>query len=326
MKYISIKEPGGPDVLAIADGPRPEPRQGQVLIRVMAAGVNRPDLMQRAGRYPPPPGASEVPGLEVAGEVIEVYGDVLTPKPGDLVCALVTGGGYAEYTVADAGLCLPVPESLTAVDAAAIPETFFTVWSNVFDRGRLKSGESLLVHGGSSGIGTTAIQLAREFHARVFTTAGSVEKCRACEELGAEQSINYKEKDFVTELLDATAGLGVDVILDMVAGEYINRNIKIAAEDGRIVLIAGLEGFKSEINFLPVMLKRLTITGSTLRPRPVEFKAAIAQNLKKSVWPLLEQGKVKPVIYKTFPLERAGEAHQLMESGSHIGKLVLTIE
>jgi len=325
MKYIAIREPGGPDVLQIAEGPRPEPQDGQVLIRVMAAGVNRPDLMQRAGRYPPPPGASPVPGLEIAGEVIEVKGDVDSPKRGELVCALVTGGGYAEYAVADAGLCLSVPDGFSANEAAAIPETFFTVWSNVFDRGHLKAGESFLVHGGSSGIGTTAIQLVREFHARVFATAGTDEKCHACEKLGAEQAINYREKDFVAELLEATAGLGIDVILDMVAGEYINRNISLAAEDGRIILIAGLGGFKSEINFLPVMLKRLTITGSTLRPRPVKFKAEIAQNLKKFVWPLLESGKIKPVIYNTYPLEQARDAHRLMESNSHIGKLVLTI-
>ena len=325
MKYIAIKTPGGPQALALAEGPRPEPQQGQVLIKVMAAGVNRPDLMQRAGRYPPPPGASEIPGLEVAGEVIEVRGDVSAPRVGEQVCALVTGGGYAEYTVAEAGLCLPLPSGLTAEQAAAIPETFFTVWSNVFDRGRLKAGESFLVHGGASGIGTTAIQLAREFHARVFATAGTAEKCRACEALGAEQAINYKEQDFVVELQEATANLGIDVILDMVAGDYINRNIKLAAEDGRIVLIATLAGFKSEVNFLPVMLKRLTLTGSTLRPRPVAFKAAIAASLRQHVWPLLGAGKIKPVIYQTFPLEQAAAAHALLEAGMHTGKVVLTL-
>jgi putative PIG3 family NAD(P)H quinone oxidoreductase len=325
MKYIAIKTPGGPEVLEVSDGPRPEPGEGQVLIKVMAAGVNRPDLMQRAGRYPPPPGASVIPGLEVAGEVIEVRGDVAAPHTGDLVCALVTGGGYAEYTVAEAGLCLPLPRGLTPVQAAAIPETFFTVWSNVFDRGRLKAGESFLVHGGASGIGTTAIQLAREFHARVFATAGSAEKCRACEALGAEQAINYREQDFVDVLLNATAGLGIDVILDMVAGDYINRNIKLAAEDGRIVVIATLAGFNSEVNFLPVMIKRLTLTGSTLRPRPTAFKAAIAANLKQHVWPLLASGKIKPVIHQTFTLEDASAAHRLMEADLHTGKLVLTI-
>ena len=325
MKYIAIKKPGGPEVLEIAEGPRPKLSEGQVLIKVEAAGVNRPDLMQRAGRYPPPPGASVIPGLEVAGEVIEIKGNVAAPQVGDRVCALVTGGGYGEYTAADADLCLPLPRRLTSVEAAAIPETFFTVWSNVFDRGGLKAGESFLVHGGASGIGTTAIQLAREFHARVFATAGNEEKCRACEELGAEQAINYREKDFVSELLEATAGMGIDVILDMVAGDYINRNIKLAAEDGRIVFIATLGGFNSEVNFLPVMIKRLTLTGSTLRPRPVEFKKKIAENLLRHVWPLLEQGRIKPVIYKTYPLQDASAAHQLMESNQHIGKVVLTI-
>jgi len=310
--------------MQVARGPRPVPGEGQVLIKVMAAGINRPDLMQRAGRYPPPPGASAIPGLEVAGEIIEVKGDVTSPRVGDRVCALVTGGGYAEYCVAEAVLCLPLPQGLSPVEAAAIPETFFTVWSNVFDRGRLKPGESFLVHGGASGIGTTAIQLAREFHARVFATAGTKEKCRACEALGAEQAINYKEQDFVDELLQVTAGIGIDVILDMVAGEYTNRNIKLAAEDGRIVLIATLGGIKTEVNLLPVMIKRLTLTGSTLRPRPTPFKTAIAASLKQHVWPLLASGKVKPVIHQTFALEEAAAAHCLMEEDLHTGKLVLT--
>lgn len=310
--------------MQVAQGPNPVPGEGQVLIKVMAAGINRPDLMQRAGRYPPPPGASAVPGLEVAGEVIEVKGEVTTPRVGDRVCALVTGGGYAEYSVAEAGLCLPLPQGLSPVEAAAIPETFFTVWSNVFDRGRLKPGESFLVHGGASGIGTTAIQLAREFRARVFATAGTEEKCRACEALGAEQAINYKEQDFVDELLQVTAGVGIDVILDMVAGEYINRNIRLAAEDGRIVLIATQGGIKTEVNFLPVMIKRLTLTGSTLRPRPTAFKAAIAASLKQHVWPLLTSGKIKPVIHQTFAMEEAAAAHRLMEEDLHTGKLVLT--
>ena len=325
MKFIAIKTAGGPEVLQLSEGPRPQPRAGQVLIRVLAAGVNRPDLMQRAGRYPPPPGASDIPGLEVAGEVIEAADDVAAPRLGEMVCALVTGGGYAEYTVAEAGLCLPIPSGITPTEAAAIPETFFTVWSNVFDRGRLKAGESFLVHGGASGIGTTAIQLAREFHARVFATAGTAEKCRACEDLGAEQAVNYRERDFVADLQEATAGLGIDVILDMVAGDYINRNITLAAEDGRIVLIATLAGFRSEVNFLPVMLKRLTLTGSTLRPRPVAFKAAIAVSLQQHVWPLLSSGKVKPVIHQTFPLAQAAAAHQMMEADLHTGKLVLTL-
>jgi len=326
MKAIVVQTELENRPLAWREAPSPEYGADEVLVDIHATALNRADLMQRAGNYPPPPGAPDILGLEMAGRIAAVGSNVTGWNIGDRVCALLPGGGYAGQVAVPAPMLMPIPDDWSFEQAAAIPETFFTVWSNVFDRGRLKGGESLLVHGGSSGIGTTAIQLAREYHARVFTTAGSLEKCRACEELGAEQSINYKEKDFVTELLDATAGLGVDVILDMVAGEYINRNIKLAAEDGRIVLIAGLEGFKSEINFLPVMLKRLTITGSTLRPRKAEFKAAIAQNLKQSVWPLLEQGKVKPVIYKTFPLERAGEAHLLMESGSHIGKLVLTIE
>jgi NADPH2:quinone reductase len=325
MKFIRITEFGGPDVLQLADGARPAPGPGEVLIRVAAAGVNRPDVLQRQGLYPPPPGAPEVPGLEVAGEVIEAGTGVESVRRGDAVCALVTGGGYAELALAHESVCLPVPSRLTVTEAAALPETFFTVWSNVFDRAALAPGESLLVHGGSSGIGTTAIQLARAFGARVFATAGSEAKCEACRGLGAEVAINYREQDFVAACQAATGGRGVDVILDMVAGDYIEKNVRIAAEDGRIVLIAGLTGYRAEVNFLPVMLKRLVITGSTLRNRPVAFKAAIARNLRQRVWPLLEAGPVKPVVYRTFPLARAAEAHRLMEAGEHIGKIVLVV-
>ncbi|MEX2525824.1 MAG: NAD(P)H-quinone oxidoreductase [Gammaproteobacteria bacterium] len=323
MKYIEISEFGGPENLKPATGPQPEPGPGQVLIRVVAAGVNRPDIIQRLGNYPPPPGASPIPGLEVAGEVTAVGEDVDSPTVGDQVCALVTGGGYAEYAVAEAALCLPVPSSLTVEEAAALPETFFTVWSNVFDRARLKQGETFLVHGGSSGIGTTAIQIAKAMGATVFSTAGSEEKCAACRELGADHIVNYKEQDFVAEFLSATGDKGIDVILDMVLGDYMQKNISLAAQDGRIVIIAGLQGFKTEVNFAPVMRKRLVITGSTLRPRDVEFKAAIARNLEKHVWPKLDSGGIKPVIHKTLPREQAAEAHRIMEASEHIGKILL---
>lgn len=325
MKNIAISEAGGPEVLIPAESKRPEPGPDQVLIKVAAAGINRPDVLQRLGLYPPPPGASEIPGLEVAGEIIAINGDFDTPAIGDRVCALLHSGGYAEYAVADAGLCLPVPDNLTATEAAAIPETFFTVWSNVFERGQLKPGETLLVHGGSSGIGTTAIQLARAFGSPVFATAGTDEKCAACRQLGADPAINYRRQDFVAECLTATDGRGVDVILDMVLGDYLNRNLQVAAEDGRIVVIAGLGGFRTKADFQPLLRRRLTITGSTLRPRPVAFKAAIADGLRRHVWPLLEAGTIKPVIDRTFPLEQAAEAHRLMESGGHIGKIVLRI-
>lgn len=323
MTAIEIRQPGGPDVLVPTRRPVPEPGPGEVLIRVAAAGVNRPDVLQRSGGYPPPPGASDIPGLEIAGEVVALGEAVKGRKLGDQAMALVAGGGYAEYCTAPAAQCLPIPKGLTMVEAAAMPETFFTVWSNVFDRGRLRPGESILVHGGSSGIGTTAIQLARAFGARVFTTAGSADKCAACEKLGAEQAINYRDQDFVAVVRDATGGLGVDVILDMVGGEYIARNIKALAPDGRLCQIAFLMGSKAEVDFLPMMLKRLTLTGSTLRPRPVDFKAAIARALERNVWPLVEKGTVKPVIFKTLPLAQAAEAHRLMESSTHIGKIVL---
>ena len=310
-------------MLQITEGDAPAPGNEQVLIKVAAAGINRPDVMQRQGKYPPPPGASAIPGLEIAGEVIATGENASWPLPGDQVCALVTGGGYAELAVAEALLCLPVPAGLTPVQAAALPETFFTVWSNLFDRAGLKEGESVLIHGGSSGIGTTAIQLAKAFGATVFTTAGSGEKCRVCRELGADLAINYNEEDFVDVCKDATGGRGVDVILDMVAGDYTNRNIDAAAVEGRYVIIAGLRGFSAEVSIRSIMVKRLVITGSTLRPRPVEFKAAIAAGLKERVWPLLESGQVKPIIHTTLPLSKAGEGHRLMESSRHIGKIML---
>ena len=325
MKFINIAQSGGPEVLKIEERETPSIAADQVLIKVAAAGINRPDVFQRAGFYPPPPGASDIPGLEIAGEVIEVADGVDRPHKGEQVCALVSGGGYAEYCCADASLCLPVPEGFSAVEAAAIPETFFTVWSNVFDRGRLLPGEKLLVHGGSSGIGTTAIQLAKAKGASVYVTAGSATKCQACIDLGADMAINYNEEDFVEECMKATDGHGVDVILDMVAGSYIDRNIQLAAPDGRIVLIAGLQGFKAEVNFQAIMRNRLTLTGSTLRPRPVTFKAEIAENLKKNVWPLLESGEVRPVIHTVFPLGEAAEAHRMMESSAHIGKIILCV-
>ncbi|MDD2723034.1 MAG: NAD(P)H-quinone oxidoreductase [Methylovulum sp.] len=303
----------------------PEPASYQVLVKVAAAGINRPDVMQRNGLYPPPPGASDIPGLEIAGTVAAV-GDAVTPwRVGDTVCALVTGGGYAEYCLASAALCLPVPESLSLLEAAALPETFFTVWSNIFDRAGLNANETLLVHGGGSGIGTTAIQLARAFGAKVFISAGSEEKCHFCRELGAEAAINYREQDFVEAVLQLTQHRGVDVILDMIGGDYLPRNIKCLATDGRLVQIAVQQGAKSELNLWAVMQKRLTLTGSTLRGRDDAFKAAIAQKLYKNVWPLLESGTIKPVIHRIFPLNDAALAHALMESNQHIGKIILQV-
>jgi NADPH2:quinone reductase len=324
MIAIEIREPGEPDVLVPVERPRPAPSAGEVLIRVAAAGVNRPDVMQRRGRYPPPPGASDIPGLEIAGTVEQLGAGVSGWHEGDDACALVAGGGYAEYCVAPAPQCLPVPRGLDLVAAAAIPETFFTVWTNVFERGRLAPGESILVHGGSSGIGTTAIQLARARGSRVFATAGSPEKCAACERLGAERAINYRDTDFLTAIRDLTGGRGVDVILDMVGGEYFSRNIDALAVDGRLVAIATLRGATAELTIPTVMQRRLTITGSTLRARAVADKGAIARALHANVWPLLEAGTVKPVVFKTFPLARAADAHRLLESSQHIGKLVLT--
>lgn len=324
MTVIEIPEPGGPEALKAGRRPLPTPGAEDVLVKVTAAGVNRPDVMQRKGMYPPPPGAPDTPGLEIAGEVVAVGERVSSPAVGKKVCALVAGGGYAEYCLAPAALCLPWPEGMDAVGAAALPETFFTVWTNVFDRGGLKSGERFLVHGGTSGIGTTAIQLAKAFGALVYATAGTKEKCDACVKLGADAAINYREEDFVQRIESLTEGEGVDLILDMVAGDYLPRNLKCLAVEGRLVQIALQKGPKVEMNLLPVMLKRLTITGSTLRPRSVSQKAEIAASLEAKVWPLLVKGKVKPVIHATFPLEKAAEAHALMESSKHIGKIVLT--
>ena len=323
MRAIEISQPGEPDVLVIVERPKPLPAAGEVLIKVAAAGVNRPDIFQRRGHYPPPPGASDIPGLEVSGVIESLGADAGDWRVGDLVCALVTGGGYAEYCVAPAPQCLPVPRGMTTVTAAALPETFFTVWTNVFQRGRLQPGESILVHGGSSGIGTTAIQLAKAKGARVFATAGSAEKCAACERLGAERAINYRDADFVAVVRALTAGRGVDVILDMVGGDYFARNIEALAVEGRLVEIATLQGVKAEVNIQTIMQRRLTITGSTLRPRPVADKGVIAAALREQVWPLLASGAIAPVVHATFPLAEAAEAHRVMESSVHIGKLLL---
>jgi len=323
---IEIREPGAPDVLRPAKRPMPKTGAGEVLIKVEAAGVNRPDVAQRQGNYPPPPGASDIPGLEIAGTVVACGLGVDQLKVGDKVCALVTGHGYAEYCTAPEVQCLPVPTGFSMIEAAALPETFFTVWTNLFERGRLKRGESVLIHGGTSGIGTTAIQLAREFGAKdIFATAGSDDKCRACEKLGATRAIDYKREDFVKVVKETTGKRGVDVILDMVCGPYVPRNISALAVEGRCVTIALLGGNLAEVNFGVVMMKRLTLTGSTLRARSVEQKGAIAKALKREVWPLVEAGKVKPVIHKTFALKDAAAAHALMESSAHIGKIVLTV-
>jgi putative PIG3 family NAD(P)H quinone oxidoreductase len=326
MTAIEITAPGGPDVLKPTTRPVPQPGPGEVLIRVKAAGINRPDVLQRAGAYPPPPGASDLPGLEVAGEIAALGSDVSGFAVGDHVCALTPGGGYAEYVATPAPQVLPVPKGFSLVEAAAVPETFFTVWSNVFDRGRLAEGETLLVHGGSSGIGTTAIQLAKAFGSRVYTTAGSADKCEACERLGADRAINYKTEDYGAVIKELTGKKGIDVVLDMVGGDYVQRDIDIMAPDGRRVSIAFLGGPKVTLNLTKVMVNRLTLTGSTLRPRPVAYKGQIAQALRERVWPLLESGKVKPLIFKTFPLAEAAAAHALMETSSHIGKIVLTLD
>ena len=325
MTAIEIREPGGPEALVPATRPVPEPGAGEVLIEVAAAGVNRPDVLQRQGGYPPPPGASDIPGLEIAGRVAALGPGVAELAIGDRVTALVTGGGYAEYCAAPTPQCLPIPEGLSPIEAACLPETFFTVWTNVFDRGRLRPGEVFLVHGGSSGIGTTAIQMAKAFGARVFATAGSAEKCAACEALGAERAINYRDEDFVQVVKAATGKKGADVVLDMVGGDYIQRNISALAPDGRLCYIAFLGGSKAEVDLMPMMLKRITISGSTLRARPVDFKSAIAQNLRDKVWPKIEAGEIKPVVHATFPLAEAADAHRLMESSAHIGKIALTV-
>lgn len=321
MTAIEITAPGGPEALAPVERPVPRPGPGEVLVRVAAAGVNRPDVMQRQGHYPPPPGASDVPGLEIAGEVV-ASGPGAAGVAGR-VCALVQGGGYAEYCLAAAPLCLPVPAGMSDVEAAGLPETYFTVWTNVFERGRLAPAETLLVHGGSSGIGTTAIQLARAFGSAAYATAGSDEKCRACEGLGAAECVNYREDDFVARIEAATDGRGVDVVLDMVGGDYFPRCLDCLAVEGRLVQIATQRGIKSEINLLKVMVKRLTVTGSTLRPRSVAEKTPIANALRERVWPLLEAGKARPIVHATFPLREAAAAHALMDSGAHVGKIVL---
>jgi NADPH:quinone reductase len=325
MKAIEIASPGGPEQLKIATRPVPQPGPQEVLLRVAAAGVNRPDVMQREGRYPPPAGVTDIPGMEVAGEVVALGSDVSRWSLGDSVTALLPGGGYAEYAVAAASLCLPVPNGVSVVEAAAIPETFFTVWTNLFERGRCKAGDDVLIHGGTSGIGTTAIQLATAFGARVFATAGSEAKARACERLGAARGINYRTEDFVEVIHHDTAGKGVDVILDLVGADYLDRNLQAAAIEGRLVIISMLGGSRAEIKLNVVLTKRLTVTGSTLRPRTVEQKAAVADGVRDNVWPLLSAGRVRPVIHATFPLADAAAAHRLMESSEHIGKILLTL-
>jgi putative PIG3 family NAD(P)H quinone oxidoreductase len=325
MRFVDMAGAGAPDVLVLAKGPVPKPQSGEVLVKVAAAGVNRPDVFQRQGNYPPPPGASPILGLEIAGTVVALGDGVRDPALGDRVCALVTGGGYAEYCAAPAPQCLPVPAGFSMVEAAGLPETFFTVWSNVFLRGRLLPGETILIHGGSSGIGTTAIQLAHHFGARVIATAGSDEKCDACRRLGADEAINYRTTDFVKRVKDLTGGKGVELVLDMVGGDYLQRNLSALAVEGRLVQIAFLKPSKVEFDFMPMMLKRLTLTGSTLRARSVEQKAEIARPLREKVWPLLDQGKIKPLIHATFPLAEAAAAHRLMESSAHIGKIILTV-
>ena len=324
MKAIVISKPGGPEVLQLTDRPIPSYSANEVLLKVAAAGVNRPDVSQRKGNYPPPPGASpDIPGLEIAGTIIETGADVTRWKVGDKVCALVTGGGYAEYCNVPEGQCLPIPGNLSFIDAASLPETFFTVWSNVFDRGHLKAGEILLVHGGSSGIGVAAIQMANALGSTVYVTAGSEEKCRFCEDLRAAKAINYKTENFAEVIKQVASGKGVDVILDMIGGDYVQNNIKSLANDGRLVMINMMMGKDVQVDLSQVMTKRLTITGSTLRSRDTGFKTAIAQNLEKKIWPLLTSGKIKPIINAVFPAEKAADAHRLMESSVHIGKIVL---
>lgn len=322
MKAIIISKPGLPEVLQMQERPVPAPGKNEVLIKIKAAGINRPDVAQRKGHYPPPPGASpDIPGLEVAGIIETCGGDVARWKKGDKVCALLAGGGYAQFASVNEGQCLPLPIGLNFEEAASLPETVFTVWHNVFQRGQLKARENFLVHGGSSGIGITAIQLAKAFGATVFTTAGSQEKCDACLELGADECINYKEEDFETALQQK----GVDVVLDMIGGDYVPKNIRLLRPDGRMVFINARKGNTMELNIRDVMQKRLTITGSTLRSREISFKAALAKEIEKHVWPVIESGKFRPVIYRTFPLQEAYKAHELMESSSHIGKIVLVI-
>jgi NADPH2:quinone reductase len=325
MRVIEISQYGPPDVLRVCERPMPILKPGEVMIKVHAAGINRPDVLQRMGHYPVPAGASDLPGLEVAGEIVDgdLTGSIF--RQGDMVCALVQGGGYAEYCAAPLTLCLPLPTGLSAIEAASLPETYFTVWSNVFDRSHLEGDETLLVQGGTSGIGVTAIQMARAFGHRVFATAGTDEKCRACEALGAERGINYRTENFVEVVKALTQGRGVDVILDMVAGDYVAREINCLADDGRLGLIALLGGAKATVDLGQILRRRLSISGSTLRPRPVEFKAAIARNLHERVWPLIGAGKIKPVIHQVFPLEQAAQAHVMMEASTHTGKIMLQV-
>ena len=325
MNCIEIPEPGGPEALKTTTRPVPTPEPSEVLIRVEVAGINRPDCVQRQGNYAPPSGTTDIPGLEVSGEIVAVGVEIKNWSVGDKVAALLAGGGYAEYAVAPFQQCLPIPDGLSMIEAAALPETFFTVWTNVFERGALKKGETLMIHGGSSGIGTTAIQIASQMGAHVITTTGSADKCQACADLGAERTVNYREEDFVEAAREFGGGKGVDVILDMVGGDYIAKNIKSLAPDGRLVQIAFLQGSKADINFMSVMLKRLTLTGSTLRPQSIERKGEIAAALIENVWPLISSGKIKPVIYKTFALNQVAEGHALMESSQHIGKIMLKI-
>jgi len=325
MRAIEITAPGGPEVLRVSQRAVPVPAFNEVLIEVAAAGVNRPDVLQRKGGYPPPPGASDIPGLEVAGTVVATGAGVNEWRPGDRVCALVTGGGYAEYVAAPAPQCLPIPRGLTLIEAAGLPETFFTVWVNVFERAGLKGSETLLIQGGSSGIGVTAIQMARALGHRVFVTAGSADKCAACEKLGASRAINYRTEDFMAVVKELTGGKGVDVILDMVGGDYVPRELACLADDGRLSLIAFLGGTKTTIDMTDILRRRLTITGSTLRARSVEVKGALAQALTQKVWPLIEAGKIRPVIYRVFRLEEASAAHALMESSAHVGKIILEV-
>lgn len=326
MKAIEIRKDTETPYLVLGKTGLPQYGAEDVLVRVKAAGVNRPDLMQVVGMYPPPPGASEIPGLELAGEIVATGANVTDWKVGDQICALVTGGGYAEYAAVPAVQCLPIPNGLGMIEAAGLPETFFTVWHNVFDKAQLKAGETFLIHGGTSGIGTTAIQLVKAFGAKVIATAGSDEKCQACRDLGADIAINYKTQDFVEEVKTATDGKGADVILDMVAGDYVSRNFKAAAFEGRILIIAFLRGPKAETNFTPLLLKRLTLMGSTLRAQPVANKGAIASSLRKQVWPLLDAGKIAPVIYQTVPLAKAADAHAILKGGAHIGKVILEVD
>lgn len=324
MRAVEISAAGGPEVLKLRELPKPSPGPGEIVVKVAAAGVNRPDVLQRMGLYPVPPGASPLPGLEIAGEVAEIGSSATIWKPGDKVCALANGGGYAEYCAVPEVQALPVPKNLSLAEAASLPETFFTVWANVYDRARLAPGESLLVQGGTSGIGVAAIQMAAATGHRVFATAGSEEKCAACVRLGAEKAFNYRAQDWAAEVRAATGGKGVDVILDMVGGDYVPKELKCLADEGRLVFIAFLRGPKSELDIAQVMQRRLTVTGSTLRPRSTEFKGAIARKLREKIWPLLDAGRIKPQVYRTFPLEQAAEAHRLMESSQHIGKIVLT--